>query len=258
MEALYFWGPYFAVFYSSSGNKLHSQLLATGGILISGILIALTRFPVLVLGVTRPKKLWIRAVQTLAFLPLMHLCEAALLVISPTIYPVIFQIPVVLKKNLAEEAHKVVGANLGGRAVYLFNPNMTHRIRQQVFYISGNEGFDSAGRLLGIEIRSSLEKQPAKFVTLILPEVIINANDEIQSRIFADAVMAEIGKNQNVVADFLFGAQLKGKNVILRGQWKEGQKSFGLVRGKYLLFPFFEKKTLGIDLGDPSAPKNQR
>lgn len=46
--------------------------------------------------------------------------------------------------------------------------------------------------------------------------------------------------------------------MILRGQWREGLKSFGLVRQKYLLFPFFEKKTLGIDLGDPSAPKNQR
>lgn len=259
MESLYFWGPYFAVFYTTSGNTLHSWLLATGGIVFSGILIALTRLPVFVLGtLTRPRKRWTRAMQTLALLPLMHFCEAALLVFAPVLYPVAFQIPVVLKKNLAQEAHSVVRAEPQERTVYLFNPNITHRIRQQVFYISGNEGFDSAGRLLGIEIRSLLEKQPANFVTLILPEVIIKANQETQVRIFAQSLMAEINKGQGVAVDLLFGVQLKGKNLILRGQWREGQKSVALVREKYLLFPFFEQKTLGIDLGEPAARKNQR
>ncbi|MBD2309474.1 hypothetical protein H6G17_28935 [Chroococcidiopsis sp. FACHB-1243] len=258
MEALYFWGSFFAVFYSSSGNKLYSQLLATGGILISGIVIWLTRLPVFILGgLTRPKKVWLRAVQTLALLPLMHLCELGLTIVAPTLYPIAFQIPVALKKNLVEEAHKIVGADSVNPAMYLFNPNITHRIRQQVFYISGNEGFDSAGRLLGIEIRSLLEKHSAKLVILILPEVIIDANNESQAESFAQFLTAEISANHNVIVELLFGAKLKGKNIILRATKSPAQKSFGLIREKYLLFPFFEKKTLGIDLRGSEARKNQ-
>lgn len=257
MEALYFWHPYFTVFYTISGDRQYSLLLATGGILLSGMLIALTRLPVLVLGsFTRPRKQRARAVQILALLPLMHLCEAALLVIAPTLYPVAFQLPVALKKNLAEDAYKAAELAPQERTVYLFNPNITHRIRQQVFFTEGNEGFESAGKLLGIEIRSVLEKHPAKLVTVILPEVTIYANQEDQVEAFARSAIAQINKKSAVKADFLFGVQLKGKNLILYQQSQGDRHRSALVREKNLLFPFFEKKTFGIDLGAPEAKKN--
>ena len=57
-------------------------------------------------------------------------------------------------------------------------------------------------------------------------------------------------------ADFLFGVQLKGKNLILYQQREGDRHRPALVREKNLLFPFFEKKTFGIDLGAPEAKKN--
>jgi hypothetical protein len=251
--------PLFTLIYTSSGNKWQSLLLTTIAISVSVVFLALLRFPVLMLGIfTRPRRRWARVVHTLLFLPLMHFWEMGLLVIAPTHYQMAFPLPVVLKKDLAEDADKAVGIAPEERVVYLFNPNITYRIQQQVFFISGNEGFDSAGKLLGSEIRSSLAKHGAKSVAVILPEVIVKANQEVQVEIFAQSLMAEIKKQPGVAVEILFGADLKNKNLILYQQWQNGKNSFGVVREKSIQFPFFEREIFGIDLGDPEAPKNQQ
>jgi hypothetical protein len=258
-DAIYYARPFFTVIYTASGNKWQSLLLTAIAIAVSGFLIALLRFPVLILGtITRPNRRWVRVVHTLLFLPLMHLSEMGLLVIAPTLYQVALPLPVVFKKNLAQDAYKAVGLASEERVVYLFNPNITYRIQQQVFFVSGNEGFDSAGKLLGSEIRSSLGKHGSKSIAVILPEVIIKADSETQVEIFAQSLMAEIKKQPGVAVELLFGAQLKNQNFMLYQQWQNGKNSFGIVRKKSILYPFFERRTFGIDLGDPEASKDRQ
>lgn len=159
-----------------------------------------------------------------------------------------------------EDTQPVIDAGIPPerRAVFLFNPNMTHRIRQQVFFTSGAEGFVAAGKILGMEVHSSLQNQPAKLVNVILPEVVLKSDRENQIEAFADAMAAEISENSDITVELFFGALLKEKNVILYGQWQNGQKSLGIVREKSLLFPFFEAATFGIDMRGPNAGKEQQ